>query len=206
MLQLYRRSIGSLATIAALSLLAPGARAQGATPTRLRGTIVSLEGNVLTVATRDGSRAAVTLAEPTTIVSLRRVALAEITPGTSVGAVAEPGPDGELRAVALTVLPPGARITEQQFAWDTSDTASMNNGPVAAIVETNAGGDLTLSINGRSVVIRIAADTPMLMPVPAARDDLVAGAVVFIIATRAADGALGANRVTVGKGGVAPVI
>jgi len=200
-----RRALGAAALLLAPCHTLP-ASAQTPGPARLRGTIVVLEGDMLTVATRDGGRAAVTLAEPTTVVSLRQVALAEITPGTSVGAVAEPGPDGELRAVALTVLPPGARIAERQFAWDLGTDTSMNDGPVEAVVETNLGRDLTLRILGRSVIVRVSADTPMLMPVPATRADLVAGAVVFINATRAADGTLGANRVTVGKGGVVPVI
>lgn len=199
---LARRGLGAVALLAAL----PAARAIGQAPTRLRGTIVSLAGNLLTVATREGSNATVTLADNATIVSLRRVALADITPGTSVGAVAEPGDDGELRAVALTVLPPGVRITERQFAWDLRPNTSMNDGPVEAVVETSVGRDLTLSIQGRSVTVRVPADTPLLMPVPAARTDLVPGAAVFINATRGADGQLGAARVTVGKDGVVPVI
>lgn len=189
-----------------IALSGPGVRAQGAGPVRIRGTIVRLEGTELAVTTRADEQLVVALAENTTVSALRRVALADLTLGTSVGVVAEPGPDGELRASAITVLPPGVRITELQSAWDTAPNASMNNGAVEAAVDSGSGRDLTLSILGRRVLVRVPPDTPLLMPIPAARTDLVPGATVFINATRAADGRLSANRVTVSKDGVAPVI
>lgn len=205
MTQLSRRTLAGVALAAAAVARGVRAQAQALGPARLRGTITSLEGNLLTLATREGPSAVVTLTEPLVVGALRRVALTDIAAGTSIGAVAEPGADGALRAVAITVLPPGVRITERQIPWDLPNT-SMNDGPVEAVVESSAGRELTLSINGRSVKVQVGADTPLLMPIPAARADLVTGAAVFINAMRAADGTLSAARVTVGKDGVAPVI
>ncbi len=182
------------------------ARAQGTGPARIRGTIIGLEGNALTVTTRAGDRLVVTLAENTTVAALRRVALADLTPGTAVGVVAVPDQDGELRATAITVLPPGMRITELQAPWDTAPDASMNNGPVEAAVDSGSGRDLTLNILGRRVLVRVPAETPLLMPIPASRSDLVPSATVFINAMRGEAGQLTANRVTVSRDGVAPVI
>ena len=201
-----RHALGTILLAGPLILLPGRGRAQVAGQARLRGTIASLAGAVLTVATREGPNVAVTLTEPLTVSALRRVALADITPGTSVGAVAEPGAEGELRAVAITVLPPGARIAERQIAWDLAPGTSMNDGPVEAVVQDSAGGLLTLGIHGRSVQVRVSRDTPLLMPVAAARADLVPGAAIFINATRGADGELSAGRVTVGKDGVVPAI
>ena len=201
---LTRRLLGAAGF--ALALRSPAALAQAAPPVRLRGTIARLEGNMLTVATREGASVDVTLGDPLVVTALRRVALADIVPGTSVGAVATPGADGELRAVVVTVLPPGVRINEFQAAWDLAPNTSMNNGAVEAVVQTSGGRDLTLSIQGRSVTLRVGADTPLLMPIPAARTDLVAGAAVFINAVRAADGTLSTPRVSVAKDGVAPAI
>jgi hypothetical protein len=201
-----RHVLGVVTFIGALTLGFANALAQPAAPTRLRGTIISPTGNVLVLATREGSTVSVTLAEPLMISALRRVALSEITPGTSIGAVAKPSADANLRAVAITVLPPGARITELQVAWDLAPGTSMNNGPVAAVVENSTGRELTLNTNGRSVKLQVTPETPLLMPKAAARTDLVPGAVVFINATRGPDGALSAARVTVGKDGVVPVI
>ena len=175
-------------------------------PARLRGTIAGLQVDVLTVALRGGGEARVTLAEPLTVAALRRVALAEIVVGTALGVVAVPDTDGALKAVAITVLPPGARITELQSPWDLGPETSMNNGPVTATVDKGGIGELTLSILGKAVLVRVPPDAPLLMPIPATRADLKPGAAVFINATRGADGALSATRVVVGKDGVSPAI
>ena len=205
MLNSYRRDVlGALAFLGLAVLRGPAALAQAVAPTRLRGTIAALEGNVLTVATREGGRATINLTEPLTVAALRRVTLAEITAGTSVGVVAEPDADDGLRAVAITVLPPGVRINERQVAWDLAPNTSMNDGPVEAVVESGSGRDLTLRINGRTVKVRVTPETPLVMPIAAARTDLVPGAAVFINAVPGANGQLSAARVVVGKDGVAP--
>lgn len=201
-----RIALGGAALLAASALGRADAWAQGAAPPRVRGTIISREGSLLTVATRDGGRAVVTLTEPLTVVALRRVALPEITNGTSLGVVAEPGPGDELRAVAITVLPPGQRIREVQEAWDLAPNTSMNNGAVEAIMESRDDRVVTLSIFGRSVRVRITPQTALVMPVPASPADLAPGTVVFINAARGEDGRLSASRVTVGKDGVLPPI
>lgn len=201
-----RAALGAGALLGASASRLAAARAQGAAPPRVRGTVVAREGNLLTVATRDGGRAVVTLAEPLTVVALRRVALPEITNGSSLGVVAEPGPDDELRAVAITVLPPGQRIREVQEAWDLAPNTSMNNGAVEAIMESRDDRVVTLSIFGRSVRVRITPQTALVMPIPASPADLAPGTVVFINAVRGEDGRLSASRVTVGKDGVLPPI
>lgn len=189
-----------LATLAA----APAFAQSG--PLRIRGTILELEGNALGVTARDGARVIVNLTPDVTISTLRRVTMAELGQGAEIGVVAEPDSDGELRATAITVLPPGARINQYQGAWDTAPNSSMNNGVVQATVQSGSGRDLTISIQGRPVRIRVPAETPLLMPTPAARTDLVPNATVFINATRGEDGRISANRVVVSKDGVAPVI
>jgi hypothetical protein len=181
--------------------LARGAWAQGAPAVRLRGRVASLEGAALTVATREGAAVTVQLGEAP-IAALRRVTPAELVPGTNLGVVAEPDAEG-LRAVAVTVLPPSA-TRQFQSEWDLSPGSSMNNGAVAAVMEHARGHELTLTINGRSVPVRLDERTALVRPVPAAREDLRPGAAVFVNATRAADGALTATRVTVEKDGVAP--
>lgn len=201
-----RIALGGAVMLGAAALRLPEALAQGAPPPRVRGTIISREGSLLTVATRDGGRSVVTLTEPLTVVALRRVALPEITNGSALGVVAEPGADDELRAVAITVLPPGQRIREVQEAWDLAPNTSMNNGAVEAVMESRDDRVVTLSIFGRSVRVRITPQTVLVMPIPASPADLAPGTVVFINAVRGEDGRLSASRVTVGKDGVLPPI
>jgi len=202
---LSRRAALALALSAtpAIALAQAGTQAG---PARIRGTIVRFAGEALEVAARDGARTTVTLPRDAIIAALRRVTLADIKPGTNVGVVAEPDSDGALRATAITVLPPGAQIRQLQSPWDTGANASMNNGVVEATVANGSGRDLTLTILGRDVLVRVPATTPLLMPVPASREDLKPDATVFINATRGADGRVTASRVIVSRDGVAPVI
>jgi hypothetical protein len=184
------------------AIAAGRAGAQGAPALRLRGRILGFADGVLTVATREGGNAAVTLPETAPVSALRRATLAELVPGTNLGVVAEPAGDG-LRAVAVTLLP--ASATRQfQSEWDLTPGSSMNNGAVAAVMERAEGQELTLTINGRGVPVRVDERTALVRPVPAAREDLRPGAAVFVNAVRAADGTLTATRVTVEKDGVAP--
>jgi hypothetical protein len=192
--------------LAALALLAAGgtAFAQAGATARLRGTIIGLDGDALTIATREGGRETVTLPASATVGALRRVAMAEIVQGTALGVVAEPDADGELRAIAITVLPPGMRITERQEAWDLTPRSSMNNGAVEAVMEAADGRDVTITIFGRRVLVRINADTALVMPIPASRADLKPGAAVLASGMRGADGAFAVQRVVVARDGVAP--
>ncbi|MFT8245837.1 DUF5666 domain-containing protein [Roseomonas sp. BN140053] len=185
---------------------APSSNAPAASaPTRMRGTIAALEGNTLTVATREGPRVPVMLNEPLTVSALRRMTLEEITPGAYVGVVGEPAADGTLRAVAVQVFPEALRGTaEGQFAWDLAPNTNMTNATVTASVANTSGREMTVNFRGQTAQIQVPPGTPILTPIPAARSDLVVGAPVMLSATRNAEGQLGTARVTVGKDGVAP--
>jgi hypothetical protein len=80
----------------------------------------------------------------------------------------------------------------------------MNNGAVAGVMQGAQASELTLTINGQAVPMRIDARTAIVQPIPATREDLKPGAAVFIFGTRGADGVVAATRVTVEKDGVAP--
>ncbi|WP_237215326.1 hypothetical protein [Falsiroseomonas oryziterrae] len=181
-----------------LVLAAGGAGAQEVV--RLRGRIAAAEGDMLRVATREGTVVTVRLGTAS-IAALRRVAPEALVPGTNLGVVAEPFEDG-LRAVAVTVLPPSA-TRQFQSAWDLSEGSSMNNGALASVVGGGAGR-IVLSINGREVPMRLDERTAILQPVEASRADLRPGAAVLVNATRGADGVVTATRVTVERDGVAP--
>ncbi len=187
-------------TAALSALAARAARAQPA-PERLRGRIAAVEGDLLRITTREGGQAVARLGDAP-VSALRRVALGELTAGTNLGVVALAEADG-LRAIAVTVLP--ATATRQfQSPWDLGPDSSMNNGAVAGVMQGAQASELTLTINGRAVPMRVDDRTAIVQPIPASRDDLKPGAAVFVFGTRGADGVLAATRVTVEKDGVAP--
>jgi hypothetical protein len=196
-----RRAFVAAGMLGAVAGWRPSASLAQLPGTRVRGRIVSVEGDVLTVAVREGGQVMLRLGEAP-IAVLRRVSLEELAPGTPLGVVAEPAGDG-LRAVAVTVLPPTA-TRQFQSPWDLGENTSMNNGAVAGVMQRADGQELTLSINGRAVPMRIDGRTALVRPVAASREDLRPGAAVFVTATRGEDGRLTATRVTVEKDGVAP--
>ena len=204
---LTRRSLSALAATAILApaLPRPAAAQQPAAPMRLRGTITAIEGNSMTVATREDTRVQVLLNEGLTVSALRRLALSDIAPNSYIGTAAVPGPDGRLQALEVLVFPEAMRGTgEGHFPWDLAPGSTMTNATVAATVEATAGRELTLNYKGQSVQVRVPPEAPIVTLIPASRADLVAGAPVFLSATRNAEGQLATGRVTVGKDGVAP--
>jgi hypothetical protein len=91
--------------------------------------------------------------------------------------------------------------------------SSMTNGTVAEKsnnVEKNKvnsveGNDVTVNFNGGTKIVTVKPDTKVVTLVPGDRSELKPNAKIFIpAATRTPDGALEANRVTVGKDGIAP--
>jgi hypothetical protein len=99
-----------------------------------------------------------------------------------------------------------SKMTNGTVARSTSASASkMTNGTVAAAhngqtltVRYNAGG------SSGAQDITIPPGIPVVAVEPGARADLVQGAHVFVVAHRAADGTLTADRILAGKNGAVP--
>jgi hypothetical protein len=174
-------------------------------PSHIRGTIAGLDGQTLTIATREGPKVSVMLPEKPRIAAMKKVDLSAIAPGTFIGTAAQPGKDGELEAIEVLVFPEASRGTgEGHYDWDLSPGTSMTNANVDAAVTSKDGRELTLSYKGGSVKVTVPPNVPVVTPIPADRSDLKAGAPVFIVALHNADGSLSAAFVAVGKDGVAP--
>src|SRR5580658_10040104 len=94
--------------------LSAAAFAQGAPPAApaptvtIRGVVVSLAGNVLTVGAPIGSATTtIALAPNYKVQYIVKSTLAAITPGSYVGTAALPGPNGTLRAIEVHYFAPG---------------------------------------------------------------------------------------------------
>lgn len=195
--------VPALAQGAAPGATPPGTAPQAA-PVRIRGSIVSVEGAVMTVKARDGTMLPVTLAGNLTVTSPRAVELSTIKPGDYLGIVGVPGEGGSLEARAVQIFPEAMRgVGEGHYPWDLPGT-SMTNATVDAAVSATSGRDLTMAYKGQTLRIHVPPGTPVVTPVPASREDLRPGAAVMFGATRDAEGHLTATRVTVAKDGVSP--
>jgi hypothetical protein len=195
-------------------------------PEHVRGTIESLNGHVLTVATSDGS-VRVQLASSTAIATVVQSDRSHLTDESFLGITSVAGPDGSRRAVEVHVFPEAMRGTgEGNYAWDwpgasgnskmTNGTASkMTNGTVSNSKMTNGtvtaqegGSSLTLQYkdgaSGGSQAITIPPGIPIVGLEPGQLSDLQPGVHVFVVATRDSVGVLTAARVLAGKIGVVP--
>ena len=163
--------------------------------TRIRGTIVSFEGNVLTVSA-SGENRRITLASYPNIVWLLKSELSTITPGMFVGGATTTQPDGTLRAVEVRVSRP----------YDLFAQSSMANGTAGANAQVESVGDHVLTIkykDGEKKII-VSKNTPVVLYEFTGTKALVLGAHVYVIATRGANRTLSSVRVNVGKDGVVP--
>jgi hypothetical protein len=193
---------------AGLSVLALPAIAQtppATPPTRIRGAIKSIDGNLMVVTSRDGATLTITLADPVAVSTLKAATLADIKPGTYVGTASAPQPDGSLQAIEVLIFPESARgAGEGHYAWDLAPNTMMTNATVDASVAAANGNELTLTHKGGSVKVKVPPGAPIVTPAPATRADLKPGAKVFLAGTRTGENAFTAARVTVETNGIAP--
>ena len=187
----------------ALSLTGGAALAQSAT--RVRGTVVSLEGGTLRVRDNAGADVAVALSPTYAVTALLPAKLSEVTPGSFIGAAAEAAPDGHLVAKEVHIFPESMRgAGEGHRDFDLGPRTSMTNGTVGDEVKSASGDTLTVAYKGGEQTIVVPADAPVVTFAPGDRSMLVPGAHVIVQARKAEGGGLTAERVTVGKDGLVP--
>jgi hypothetical protein len=176
-----------------------------AQPQAIRGTIAALDGQVLTVTTREGPQVKITLADNYTVGAVKKVDLAAIAPGTFVGIAAAPMPGGGWRALEVLLFPEAARGSgEGHYDWTLAPGASMTNATVTAVVNSKDGHNVNLKYKDGSIDITIPDNTPLVTPTTADRSDVKPGAYALLFATKTADGGFTATRVNVEKDGVKP--
>jgi len=198
------KKLGILLFAGALALVSASAGAQ--TRMFVRGTITALEGNVLSVKSRDGRDLKINLAPKFGVRAAKALTLADIKPGDLVGPASRKRPDGTLVAISLQVFTPDRRgnIPEGNMPWDLEPGSVMTNATVAGMVQTRNGRELTLEFKGGSQKVIVPEGVPIFTALPGDRSLLVPGAYVVIGAQVAADGTISAAGGTVSKDGVRP--
>jgi len=195
-----------LLVLAAFILTLAGVAAEAqTTAVRVRGSVTGFDGHVLAVKTREGKDVGINLAETFTVLGVAATSMAEIKPGSFIGAAAMQGKDGRLVALEVLVFPESARgSNEGHYPWDLQPESNMTNATVAASVDGNDGKELTLTYKGGQQRILVPQGIPIVTFVPADKSLLAPGAQVFVPTQLAADGSMSAARVLVGKDGIKP--
>ena len=112
---------------------------------RVRGTIESVNNDVMVVKARDGKDVTVRLASATQVAGIVPTTLADIKVGSFIGAAGMPQADGSQKAIEVHVFPESMRGTGEGFReWDVRPNSSMTNATVANMVAGNDGQTLTV--------------------------------------------------------------
>jgi hypothetical protein len=185
------------------------ALAQTPAPSRVRGTITSLDGNVLTVKSKDGQDLKLELAPNATFAYMKKMDFADIKPGTPLGTTAVKDKDGNLVARELHLFNPDKPIpNEGHRAWDTEPNSTMTNAKVTSMASTKvastSGRVLTLTYKDGEQKVIVPEGIPVVMAVDGDRSLVKPGEYAFILVNAAPDGKLMAARVQVSKDGVKP--
>ena len=115
MSSLGRIIVGAAALVASVVSLA----AAQSPPTRLRGSIAALDGNTVTIATREGTSVPVKLADNWSVMLVSPMTLADIKQNSFVGIASIKGPDGSLNALEVLIFPEASRgSNEGHYPWD----------------------------------------------------------------------------------------
>jgi hypothetical protein len=203
----FPRSAVSRALVA-LALIAVASHAiaqQPPTPSRIRGTIEGVDGDVLSVKSRSGEDVKLHMTADIRVVGIIKISLSEIKVGSFIGATTVPGPDGAQNAVEVHVFPEDMRGTgEGSRPYDLRPNSIMTNATVAESVAGNDGHTLTVKYKDGEKKVVVAPDTPVVTYVPADKSDLKAGARVIAFMKKLPDGSFETNRVSVGRDGLTP--
>jgi hypothetical protein len=174
-------------------------------PTRVRGSIETVNGDLLTVKSRSGEDVKLHMTTDMTVVGIVKASLSDIKIGSFVGATTVPGPDGEPKAVEVHIFPESMRGTgEGSRPYDLKPNSSMTNATVAENVVANDGHTLIVKYKGGDKKVEVSQDTPVVTFVPGEKSDLKAGAQVIAFMKQLPDGSFETSRVSVGRDGLTP--
>jgi hypothetical protein len=171
-------------------------------PTRIRGTITSLDGDVLSVKTRDGKDVKLQLAPDAQVAITKKVPADEFKTGSYVGVTSVKGPGGQLVAKRVHAL--GPQVPQMHGAWDSLPGSTMTNSNITGIAKASSGSELTLKNKDGEQKILVNADTEYYNFTPGTRADLKKGETIFTGAKMEGEGKYSTGRVTVSKDGVKP--
>ena len=197
------RPLFAVAMVAASTIYAIAQ--QPPSPSRVRGTIEAVEGDVLAVKSRSGEDVRLQMTSDIRIVGIVKIALSDIKVGSFIGTTTVPGPEGMQNAVEVHVFPENMRGTgEGSRPYDLRPNSSMTNATVAESVVGNDGHTLLVKYKGGEKKVLVAAETPVVTYVPGDKSDLKAGAKVIAVMKKLPDGTFETNRVSVGRDGLTP--
>jgi hypothetical protein len=197
------RPLIAVAMVAASTLYALAQQAPS--PSRIRGTLETVDGDVLNVKSRSGEEIKLHMTGDIKIFGITKISLADVKVGSFIGTTTVPGPDGAPKAVEVHVFPEAMRGTgEGSRPWDLRPNSTMTNATVSESVAGVDGQTIMVKYKEGEKKVVISQDTPIVTYVPGEKGDLKPGAKLIAFVKQLPDGSFETNRVSVGRDGLTP--
>jgi hypothetical protein len=178
---------------------------QPPSPSRIRGTIEAVDGDVIAVKSRGGEDVKLHTTGDTRIVGITRISLADVKVGSFIGTTTVPGPGGSQNAVEVHVFPENMRGTgEGSRPWDLRPNSTMTNATVSESVAGNDGDTLLVKYKDGEKKVVVSHQTPVVTYVPGDKNDLKPGVKVIAFVKKLPDGSFETSRIGVGRDGLTP--
>ncbi len=192
--------VSALALLFGVSL----AIAQAPPTVRVRATIESVDGAMLTAKARDGATMKIKLADNAPVNEVVKASLSDIKPNSFVAVTGMPQPDGSQKAVAVVIFPEAMRgVGEGHRPWDYESNSTMTNATVDNEVTGVNGQTLTVKYKDGEQKIVVTPTTEITTFAKKSAADLKPGQKIFIPgAKKLPDGTLEAPNVAFGDYGV----
>jgi len=193
----------AIAGVVAALAAATSAQAQNV---RVRGTIENVDGNTVTVKSREGASLKLVLKDNANVRGVVKASLADVKAATNVAITSRPRADGTLQAVELRIFPPGP-FNSFHGDWDLTPGSPtfMTNGAMQTSVAAVDGQVLTVEYKippDKTDVkkILVTPQTIIATTVAGSKADLKPGLKVFVAnAPKLADGSIDVANIQVEK-------
>jgi hypothetical protein len=193
-----RRMVGASAF--AVLFAASFAAAQAPDVVRVRATIESVDGQMVTAKSRDGVEMKIHLADNGPVNEVVKVPLSDIKPNSYIAITAMPQPDGSQKATAIIIFPEAMRgVGDGHRPWDFVPNSTMTNGAVDTSVASVDGEKLVVKYKDGDKTILVTPATEIATYVKKSTADLKPGEKIFIAAAKKTpDGTLEAANISFG--------
>jgi len=173
-------------------------------PVRVRATITSIDGGVLTVKARDGAEMKLKLADNAPVNEIVKASLADVKNGAYVAVTGLPQPDGSQKAFAVYIFPEAQRgLAEGYRPWDFAPNSTMTNATVDTQVDAKDGQTLTVKYKDGEQKVLVTPATEITASTRKSAADLKPGQKVSVFAAKKQpDGTLEAPNISFGDYGV----
>jgi Domain of unknown function (DUF5666) len=177
---------------------------QAPPPVRVRGTLQSVDGSMLTVKARDGAEMKIKLADNAPVNEIMKASLADVKTGAYVAVTGMPQPDGSQKALALYIFPEAQRgLAEGYRPWDFAPNSTMTNATVDAQAAGVDGQTLTVKYKDGEQKILMTPATEITIASRKSAADLKPGQKISVFAAKKLpDGMLEAPNISFGDYGV----